>query len=55
LHGVTTFQIWQLGFLALKRWISFCELLWANNWQNAFDGNELDETAIEFQDTIAEL
>jgi hypothetical protein len=33
----------------------FCELLWADNWQNAFDGNELDETAIEFRDTVAEL
>jgi hypothetical protein len=45
---------WNSGFVEEVDLDEFRELLWADNWQNAFDGNELDE-AVEFHDDIVEL
>ena len=45
---------WNSGFVEEVDLDEFHELLWADNWQNAFDGNELNE-AVEFHDDIVEL
>ena len=53
-NNIPDLAAWNSGFVEEVDLDEFRELLWADNWQNAFDGNELDE-AVEFHDDIVEL
>ena len=53
-NNIPDLVAWNSGFVEEVDLDEFCELLWADNWQNAFDGNELNE-AVEFHDDIVEL
>ena len=53
-NNIPDLVAWNSSFVKEVDLNEFCELLWANNWQNAFDRNELDK-AVEFHDDIVEL
>ena len=53
-NNIPDLAAWNSGIEEVDLY-EFSELLWADNWQSAFNGNKLDETAIEFHDTIVGL
>ena len=53
-NNILDLAAWNSGFVEGVDLDEFCELLWANSWQNGFDRNKINE-AVEFHDDIVEL